>query len=29
MVSGKLKLAERRPLRPFGFFTLLRFQRLN
>jgi phosphatidylethanolamine/phosphatidyl-N-methylethanolamine N-methyltransferase len=29
MVSGKLELAERRPLRPFGFFTLLRFQRLN
>jgi phosphatidylethanolamine/phosphatidyl-N-methylethanolamine N-methyltransferase len=29
MVSGKLKLEEHRPLRPFGFFTLLRFQRLN
>ncbi|MGE3873655.1 MAG: class I SAM-dependent methyltransferase [Parvibaculaceae bacterium] len=29
MVSGKLKLEERRPLKPFGFFTLLRFQRLT
>ena len=29
MVSGKLKLEEHRPLKPFGFFTLLRFQRLN
>jgi phosphatidylethanolamine/phosphatidyl-N-methylethanolamine N-methyltransferase len=29
MVSGNLKLEERRALKPFGFFTLLRFQRLN
>ena len=29
MVSGKLRLEERRPLKPFGFFTLLRFQRLT
>jgi phosphatidylethanolamine/phosphatidyl-N-methylethanolamine N-methyltransferase len=29
MVSGKLKLEERRALKPFGFFTLLKFQRLN
>jgi phosphatidylethanolamine/phosphatidyl-N-methylethanolamine N-methyltransferase len=29
MVSGKLKLEEQRPLKPFGFFTLLRFQRLH
>lgn len=29
MVSGKLKLEERLPLKPFGFFTLLRFQRLS
>ena len=29
MVSGRLRLEEHRPLRPFGFFTLLRFQRLN
>jgi phosphatidylethanolamine/phosphatidyl-N-methylethanolamine N-methyltransferase len=29
MVSGQLKLEEQRPLKPFGFFTLLRFQRLH
>jgi phosphatidylethanolamine/phosphatidyl-N-methylethanolamine N-methyltransferase len=29
MVSGQLKLEERRALKPFGFFTLLRFQRLT
>jgi phosphatidylethanolamine/phosphatidyl-N-methylethanolamine N-methyltransferase len=29
MVSGQLKLEEHRPLKPFGFFTLLRFQRLH
>jgi phosphatidylethanolamine/phosphatidyl-N-methylethanolamine N-methyltransferase len=29
MVSGRLKLEDRRPLKPFGFFTLLRFQRLT
>jgi phosphatidylethanolamine/phosphatidyl-N-methylethanolamine N-methyltransferase len=29
MISGKLKLEERRPLKPFGFFTLLQFQRLT
>jgi phosphatidylethanolamine/phosphatidyl-N-methylethanolamine N-methyltransferase len=28
MRSGKLALRERRPLNPFGFFTLLRFERL-
>ena len=28
MKSGKLELEERRPLKPFGFFTLLRFERL-
>ena len=28
MTSGKLALKERRPLNPFGFFTLLRFERL-
>ena len=27
MVKGKLKLEEHRPLKPFGFFTLLRFSR--
>ena len=29
MVSGKLKLEEQRPLKPFGLFTLLRFQLLT
>src|SRR5262245_9296634 len=29
MVSGKLRLEEQRPLKPFAFFTLLRFQRLS
>lgn len=28
MLKGKLKLEEKRPLQPFGLFTLLRFRRL-